>query len=54
MTNRPLIQMSDAKKSFFRWLNVLAVPILLSLFGLGLWIYKGKRRAAIQRKYSGM
>lgn len=53
VTSRPLKQLTDAQKSFYRWANVLGVPILLALFGLGLWVTKNRRRAAIQRYYAG-
>jgi hypothetical protein len=53
VTQRPLVQLTDAQKQFARWGNVLGVPVLLSLFGLLLWVLKGKRRAALQAKYSG-
>jgi ABC-2 type transport system permease protein len=49
---RPLRLLSDAQKGFYRWLNVLGVPVLLVLFGLALWMLKGKRRRAIQAKYA--
>lgn len=49
---RPLRLLSDAQKAFYRWLNVLGVPVLLVLFGLALWMLKGKRRRAIQARYS--
>lgn len=48
----PLDPLSDAQKVFFRWANVLGVPVLLVLFGLLLWFLKGKRRQAIQARFS--
>jgi len=53
VTSRPLNpELTEAQKSFFRWMNVLAVPVLLALFGLALWALKNRRRAAIQHYYS--
>ncbi|MCH7471632.1 GldG family protein [bacterium] len=53
VTSRPLVQLTDNQRSFYRWMNILGVPVLLTLFGLLLWFLKGKRRQAIQRRYSG-
>jgi ABC-type uncharacterized transport system involved in gliding motility auxiliary subunit len=53
VTQRPLVKLDDAQKQFVRWGNVLGVPVLLCLFGLGLWIRKGRRRAELQARYSG-
>ncbi|MBN2082076.1 GldG family protein [bacterium] len=52
VTARPLKTGLDEKqKSFYRWINVLGVPILLVLLGLLLWFLKGQRRRAIARYY---
>lgn len=51
VTARPLKQMTEAQKSFYRWINVLGVPILLVLLALLLWFLKGQRRRAIARYY---
>ena len=50
---RVLKDLSDAQKSFWRWLNVLSVPVLLTLFGLTLWFIKGRRRLMLQQRYLG-
>ena len=53
VTARPLKELTDAQKQFYRWMNVLGVPILLVLFGMLLWFLKGRRRIAIQQRYGG-
>jgi hypothetical protein len=50
---RPLKSLDDNQKAFIRWASVLAVPLLLCLFGLLLWWLRGQRRKAIQARYSG-
>lgn len=51
VTARPLKEMKDTEKVLMRWVNILAVPILLVLFGLILWFLKGRKRQAIQERY---
>ncbi len=53
VTARPIEQLSDSQKFVMRWANILAVPALLVLFGLLLWFLKGRKRRAIQERYSG-
>jgi ABC-2 type transport system permease protein len=48
----PMNTLTDGQKAFFRWANVLGVPVLLVLFGLLLWFLKGKRRQAIQARFA--
>ncbi len=51
-TGHPMNALSDGQKLFFRWANVLGMPVLLVLFGLLLWFLKGKRRKAIQAQFA--
>jgi ABC-type uncharacterized transport system involved in gliding motility auxiliary subunit len=53
VTARPLKQLTDAEKSFYRWMDVLVIPVLLVLLGLLLWFLKSQRRKAIVRRYGG-
>ncbi len=53
VTSRPLVQLTDANKALIRWLNVLAMPVLLIAFGMLLWFVKGRQRQALQRHYGG-
>ena len=52
VTKRPLKDLTQAQQSFYRWMNILGVPILLVLFGGFLWFLKIKRRQLIAQKYS--
>ena len=40
-------------ESFYRWMDVLGVPVLLVLFGLLLWFLKGQLRKALAARYGG-
>jgi gliding-associated putative ABC transporter substrate-binding component GldG len=53
VASRPLRPLTAAQKQFFRWINVLGMPVLLALFGMLLWFLKSKRRQAMQEKYGG-
>ena len=53
VTSRPLKNLTEAQKSFYRWINILGVPVLLVLFGILLWFLKSRRRMAIARRYGG-
>jgi ABC-2 type transport system permease protein len=52
VTARPLKQLDDTGRNVIRWLNVVGIPLLLVAFGMLLWMLKGRRRQALQRKYS--
>jgi len=53
VTKRPLKDLSNAQQGFYRWMNILGVPVLLILFGGLLWFLKIKRRQAIAQRYGG-
>jgi gliding-associated putative ABC transporter substrate-binding component GldG len=53
VTQRPLKTLNEWQKQLYRWANVLGIPVLLCLYGLGVYAMKRKRRAALQAKYGG-
>lgn len=53
VTSRPLKSLTEAQKSFYRWINILGVPVLLVLFAVLLWFLKSRRRLAIAKRYGG-
>jgi len=43
LSDRPIAELSPAAKSVLRYANVIGVPLLLVLFGIGRWQWRRAR-----------